>query len=89
MTKDFQRYNSVGVEREDDSANGHGTKVASKIAGHFGTAKDVTIVPVRYYDGDADDITEAFDLVSRTLQRMKVNNQQDYLKSVSRTIVVV
>ncbi|KAI4928970.1 hypothetical protein J4E85_005592 [Alternaria conjuncta] len=61
-TRAFTNQNAAHNIRYDHSPKGHGTKVASKIVGQWGTAKGATLVPVQVKPG-GDDIDNGFERI--------------------------
>ena len=53
----------VHDKRNDYSDSGHATKVASKLVGQWGTAKDATLVPVLFNPDEELNMREAFEVV--------------------------
>jgi hypothetical protein len=86
MTRQFAEVKTGNKQRKDDSATGHGTKLASKIVGQFGIAKGATIVPVRSDYDDPDDVAIAFEKVAKDILKRRAKGGRDYMKSVSTTL---
>ncbi|KAI4935539.1 uncharacterized protein J4E92_002830 [Alternaria infectoria] len=61
-TRAFTNQNDAHNIRYDHSPKDHGTKVASKIVGQWGTAKGATLVPVQVKPG-GDDIHNGFERI--------------------------
>ncbi|KAI4663653.1 uncharacterized protein J4E78_004069 [Alternaria triticimaculans] len=70
-TRAFTSQNAAHNIRYDHSPKGHGTKVASKIVGQWGTAKGATLVPVQVKPG-GDDIHNGFErIVADVIRRRR------------------
>ncbi|KAI4678050.1 uncharacterized protein J4E88_006568 [Alternaria novae-zelandiae] len=70
-TRAFTNQNDAHNIRYDHSPKGHGTKVASKIVGQWGTAKGATLVPVQVKPG-GDDIHNGFErIVADVIRRRR------------------
>ncbi|KAH6866620.1 peptidase S8/S53 domain-containing protein [Alternaria rosae] len=70
-TRAFTNQNAAHNIRYDHSPKGHGTKVASKIVGQWGTAKGATLVPVQVKPG-GDDIDSGFErIVADVIRRRR------------------
>ena len=69
-TRAFTNQNAAHNIRYDHSPKGHGTKVASKIVGQWGTAKGATLVPVQVKPG-GDDIDNGFERIFADVSRRR------------------
>ncbi|KAF1964160.1 hypothetical protein BU23DRAFT_585712 [Bimuria novae-zelandiae CBS 107.79] len=69
-----QAFDMEGLDKRlDHSPDSHGTGVASKIVTPFGTAKEVTIVPVVINIDETDDTAVAFRRVFGDIARRRAN----------------
>jgi hypothetical protein len=80
-TKAFRDQNAPHNIRYDHSISGHGTKVASKIVGQWGTAKGATLVPVQIVT-DQNDVAKGLIEVFKDVAR-RSRKSPDF-KAVSR-----
>jgi len=64
-TRAFRDQSAPHNIREDHSPSGHGTKVASKIVGQWGTAKEAILVPVQYLQTDDFDLVQGLRQIGR------------------------
>ncbi|KAH5423412.1 hypothetical protein HBI23_198970 [Parastagonospora nodorum] len=76
------RDQNAAHDKRTDYANGHGTKVASKVVGQWGTAKEATLVPVQVLVNSADDIPAGFNEVWRDVRRRRAQNKAIVVCSV-------
>jgi subtilisin family serine protease len=83
QTENFKRQSNPRDRepRIDYSANGHGTMVASKILGQWGTAKGVTLVPVQILPNYPFDMAMGFDDAFRHFIKKRQKNRD--LQAVS------
>ncbi|KAH4103844.1 hypothetical protein HBH70_097240 [Parastagonospora nodorum] len=80
-TRAFSNQNAAHDKRTD-YADGHGTKVASKVVGQWGTAKGATLVPVQVLVDEFADLPDGFNQVWKDLRRRKAQNRGQSIQAV-------